>query len=209
MYLFTRAGRIAPGSVVEAMTFVSAVTEKVHQETGLDVHAWGASMSPELGTVVWATTVESLADLEAAEDKLAVSDPFIALTEKGAKLFAGPFTDRLAQIVSGQGDPSAQPAHYVTVASATAANGKLRQALADGVEVAEAATRISGAQTSFLVDSTGPYGGCSWVAGHPDIASVERGEAALMADDGWLELIDRIGPSFQEGARQSLYRLIL
>jgi hypothetical protein len=28
-----------------------------------------------------------------------------------------------------------------------------------------------------------------------------------MADDGWIELIDRVGPAYAQGASQSIYRL--
>lgn len=209
MYLFTRAGRFGPGSVREGMTFVTSVTEKVHQETGLDIHTWGASMSPELGTVVWASFVESLEQLEAVEDKLAVSDSFIALAESGAKLFVGPLQDRIAQVVVGARDPHAPLPSYVTVARAVAANGKLSDAMAAGVEIAETSTRITGVPTSFLVDTTGEYGGCRWNSGFADIGSLERAEAALMADDSWLKVIDRVGTCFQDGASQSIYRRII
>lgn len=209
MYLFTRAGRFGPGSVGEGMTFVTSITEKVHQETGLDVHSWGASMSPELGTVVWASFVESLEQLEAAQDKLAVSDSFIALAESGAKLFIGPLQDSVAQVVVGTYDRTAPLPSYVTVARATAANGKLTEALAAGEEIAETATRITGVPTSFLVNATGPFGGCRWNSGHADIASLERAEASLMSDASWLKLIDRVGACYQEGATQSIYRRII
>lgn len=209
MYLFTRAGRFGPGSVREGLTFVTSITEKVHQETGLDLHTWAASMSPELGTIVWATFVDSLEELEQAEDKLAVSDAFIALSESGAKFFIGPLQDGLAQVVVGDIDRSAPLPSYVTVARAIAANGKLSEAMAAGVEIAEASTRITGVPTSFLVDTTGPYGGCRWNSGFADIGSVERAEAALMADDSWLKLIDRVGTCFQQGANQSMYRRII
>lgn len=209
MYLFTRAGRLAPGAVREGMAFVVAVTEKVNQETGLDLHTWGASMSPELGTVVWATFVETLEELEAAQDKLAVSDQFIDLSEQGAKLFAGPLTDGLASVVHGTIDRTSPLPSYVTVARAIATNGKLSEALAAGVEIAETATRIGGVPTMFLADATGPFGGCRWNAGHADIASVERAEAALMADPEWLRLMDRIGPYFAQDASQSMYRRII
>lgn len=209
MYLFTRSGRFGPASVGEAMTFVSAITDKVHQESGLDVHSWAATLSPELGTVVWACFVDSLEELETAQDKLAVSDPFIALADSGAKFFTGPLEDGLAQVVSGNMDRSAPLPSYVTVARATATNGRLSDAMAAGVEIAEAATRITGVATGFLVDATGPYGGCRWNSGHADIASVERAEAALMADESWLQLIDRVGTCFQAGVTQSMYRRVI
>lgn len=209
MYLFTRTGRFGPGSVGEAMTFVTSVTDKVHQETGLDLHSWAATMSPELGTVVWAAFVDSLEELEATQDKLAVSDSFIALADSGAHLFTGPLQDGLAQVVVGSFDRTAPLPSYVTAARAIAANGKLSEAMAAGVEIAEAATKITGLDTGFLVDATGPYGGCRWNTGYPDIGSVERAEAALMADAKWLKLIDRVGPCFQEGVTQSMYRRVI
>lgn len=209
MYLFTRAGRLLPGAVREGIAFVTTINEKVHQETGLDVHTWGASMSPELGTVVWASLVESLEELEAADDKLAVSDSFLEMAEKGAKLFAGPLRDGLAQFVTAPVDRSAGLPSYVTVARATAQNGRLSEAMAAGVEIAEAATRISGVETAFLVDATGPFGGCRWQSGHTDIGSIQRSETALAESDEWLQLMDRIGPLYAQGAEQSIYRRII
>ena len=193
MYLFTRAGRLAPGAFREGAAFVAAITEKVNQDTGLDVHTWAASMSPELGTVVWANFVESLEELEAAQDKLNVSDQFIELAEK----------------VTGARDPSAPLPSYVGVARAIAANGHVSEAMAAGVEIAEASTRITGIPTMFLADVTGDYGGCRWNTGYADIGGMERAEAALVADESWLKLIDRIGPAFQEGATQSIYRRLI
>ena len=206
MYLFTRAGRFAPGSIREAVGFVTEVTEKVRQETGLDVHTWTSTMSPDLGTTVWATFVEHLEDLEQANDKLATSDSYLDLVEGGARFFAGPLSDGLAQVVSGERDPSAPLPNYITTARATAANGQLSAAIANGVEIAETATRITGAPTMFLVDATGPYGGCRWTTGLADIGELERSEAALMADESWVALIDRVGSSYTQDARQAIYR---
>jgi hypothetical protein len=206
MYLFTRAGRFAPGSVREAAGFVGAVTEKVRQETGLDVQAWASTLSPDLGTTVWATFVDDLEHLEEANDKLAVSESYLELVEQGGRLFAGPASDGLAQVVAGERDRSAPPPNYVTTARATAANGQLSAALANGVEIAETATRITGARTMFLVDVTGPFGGCRWTTGFPDIGELDRAESALNVSEEWLALIDRVGPSYTQDARQAIYR---
>jgi len=207
MYLFTRSGRFRPGATREAVTFVGEVTEKARQETGMDIHAWMATMSPEFGTVVWATFAEDLEHLEQANDKLAMSESFIDLTDRGAGLFAGPLSDALSQVVAGEVDPTTPPPNYVTMARADAANGQLRGAFAGGVEIAEAGARITGVPVLFLVAATGPYGGCAWSSGFADIGALEQAEAALMTDDGWLEVIDRVGPCYAEGASQAIYRL--
>lgn len=209
MYLFTRSGRFGNGGLRQSVEFVTAITEKVNQESGLEIHAWMASMSPELGTCTWATFVDSLEELEAANDKLALSDPYVELAEQGAPLFIGPLTDALASVVHGGRAPGADVPAYVGVARAVAANGQLSGAIAAGVELAEASERITGLPTTFLVSSTGPYGGCSWTTGYTDIAAMGRAQAALMADEGWLAMIDRIGTCFAEGATQSIFRRLV
>jgi hypothetical protein len=206
MYLFTRAGRFAPGSIRDAVNFVTEVTSTVRQETGLDVHTWASTMSPDVGTTVWATFVEHLTQLEQANDKLAASESYIELVEGGSRYFAGPFSDGLAQVVSGEPDPSAPLPNYITSARATAANGQLSTAMANGVEIAETATQVTGVPTMFLADVTGPYGGCRWTTGFADVNALERAEVALMADDRWLSLLDRVGSSYSQDARQALYR---
>lgn len=84
--------------------------------------------------------------LEQADDKLATSDSFNDLTDRGAELFVGPLSDMVGEV-----DPSAPRPNYVTVAQAVAANGKLRAASDGGVEIAEAASRITGHPTIFVV----------------------------------------------------------
>lgn len=209
MYLFTRSGRFGPGSIREAMAFTVEVTERVRQETSLDLHTWQVTMSPELGAITWAAFVESLEDLEAAQDKLAVSDQFTDLAEKGGGLFAGPLTDGLASVVHGQRDPDAPLPSYVSSARGTAANGRFGDALSGGIEIAEASTRITGIPTMFLVDSTGAYGGCRWTSGFADIAELERAESALAADESFVALIDRVGTAYQNGVTQTIYRRIV
>lgn len=206
MYLFTRAGRFAPGRNREVTAFVGAMTEKVHQETGLDVHAWASQMSPDLGTIVWAAFVDDLTHLEEAGDKLTVSDAIRDLFESGGHLLVGPLSDRLAQVLSGEPDPSEPLPSYVVTATGAAANGHLAAAMAGGIEIAEAATRISGARTAFMSSVTGAYGGCMWSTGFPDIGALERAEAALAADQSWPELIDRVGTTYAQGVRQGIYR---
>lgn len=209
MYLFSRAGRFGPGSIREAMGFVGKITEKVNQTTGLEVHAWMSSMSPDLGVVAWATFVEHLEQLEQANDKLAVDDAYLELVEKNAHLYDGPLADNLQTVVHGGPQQGAAVPAYVSVARAVGANGKLGQAIADGIEVATLSTELTGIQTSFLVAATGAYGGCSWNSGYESIGALEESEAKLNGNADWIALIDRIGPSYAQGASQALYRRIV
>jgi hypothetical protein len=209
MYLFSRAGRFGPGSIRDAMSFVGTVTEKVNQISGLEVHAWMSSMSPDLGVVAWATFVEHLEQLEQATDKLALDEGYIDLVEKNAHLYAGPLADSLQAVVHGGPQEGGTLPSYVSVARAVAANGKLGQAVADGIEIATLSTEITGIQTSFLMASTGPFGGCAWNSGYESISALEESEAKLNGNADWIALIDRIGSSYTEGASQAVFRRIV
>ena len=138
----------------DAITYVAAITEKVNQVSGLQINAWAATFSPSSATITWATFVEHLEQLEQANDKLAVADDYIDLVEKNAHLFAGPLQDGLSAVVHGGPDPAATaPPAYVSVARAVAANGKLTQAFADGVEIADQG--VGGHRASDLVPRRG------------------------------------------------------
>lgn len=208
MYLFTRSGQFRPGSLRASMAFVANVTEKVRQESDLDVHAWMATLSPTSGTCTWSAWVESLDELEAANDKLAVSTQFNEVVEAGAGMFAAPVRDQLATLVHGEVDPSVPLPGYVSVARAVAANGHLADSVSAGVEIAQAATEITGHRTGFLVGNTGTYGGCSWITGFDSIATLQAAEEALAADQSWLALVDRVGSRYAPGADQSIHRRI-
>lgn len=208
MYLFTRSRRVSSPDLVGAMGWVVTTTEQVRNITGHHVDAWGSVMSPDAGTIVWSLWADHLVDLEQASDKLAASPEYLDSVKQGDAFFEGPVADGLASLVHGSPDPDAE-VNYVTVASAVAAPGHLSDAISGGVEIAEHATRVSGQNTLFVMNATGPYGGCAWITGSPDVGVVEAGETALMGDPDWLKLIDRAGTAYNADAAQTMYRRIV
>jgi hypothetical protein len=192
-----------------AMGWTMGVTELVRSITGRPIDAWASVLSPDTGLVVWSMWVEHLSEIEQAADKLAASPEYLDSVKAGDQFGEGPVVDGLAALVHGELDLAAGPPSYVTVASAVAAPGHLSDAIAGGIEIAKHATRVSGQNTLFTVNSTGPYGGCAWLTGCPDIDTVESGEGALMADPEWLKLIDRVGTAYNNDAAQAMYRRIL
>jgi hypothetical protein len=205
MYLFTRSRRADPGDFVKAMESVGEITEQARKITGQPIEAWTAVMSPEVGTVVWTLWAERMAVIEQGGDALAADSGFQKLIEKADDHFEGPYVDNLATLVHGTPDLASAP-QYVTVATATAANGRVNDAIMGGIEIADLATKISGFNTLFLVGNTGPFGSCAWITGAPDVNAVDDGESALNADPEWVKLIDRVGPAFTQDAAQAIYR---
>ena len=196
------------GDFAGALAWSVGVTEQVRTITGRQVDAWGSVLSPDAGLVVWSMWAEHLSELEQASDKLMASPEYLESVAAGETFGEGAVVDSLATLVHGEIDPDAT-ASYVTVASAVAAPGHLSDAITSGIEIADHATRVSGQTTLFVVNSTGAYGGCAWLTAAPDIDTVERGEAALMGDPEWLQLIDRVGTAYNNDAAQAMYRRII
>jgi hypothetical protein len=208
MYLFTRSRRIGSADFAGTMDWIGTATGSVRSITGRDVNAWAAVMSPEFGTVVWSMWAESLAEVAAAGDGLAASSDWQKLVAQGDEFFEGPVVDGLASVVHGTPDPNAEPPEYVTVATAAAAAGRIGDAIAGGIEIADHVTKTTGQPTIFTVNATGLYGGVSWLTPSENIDAVDAGESALMADAEWLKLIDRVGPAYTPGAAQAIFRRI-
>jgi hypothetical protein len=194
MYLFTRSGRLRPGSTRDSLAWAIGVTEKVNQITSLDVGLWTTTLSPRLGTIAWSTFVEELTELEDADAKLAVDDIFVAEVDRGAQyLTADGVDDEIAQLVFGEIDPSAQP-KYVTVVRSELTPGSFGRGIEVGVQIAQRATEIGGEPTSFLVSSTGKYGGVTWVSATESLKELQQSEERVNTDPAFLQLVDAVSP---------------
>lgn len=205
MYLFTRRRRIDPAHAQSAMPWCVETGATVGEMTGLDVTVWGSFMSRDLGMVVWSTWAEHLSDLEKAFDKLLTSDSYNQRVAEGSELFVGPAEDGIARPLAGQ-PAEGGPPPYVTSVRAATRGGAMREALAVGAEIAQTASSITGADTMFVLEETGTYGGVGWITGHDGIEAIERSQDALAGNDSWLALVDRAGAVFQEGATQEIFR---
>jgi hypothetical protein len=199
MYLFLRTTRLAPAHLLDGMEWASAVTEKVNQVTSLTVRVWTPVMSPGVGTLSWGCFVETLSDLEAAETKLLADPIYLDLVKQGAELTTGGMDDATAQLLSPIPAKAIDPTH-VTVVMSQLANGNFQRGVAVGLEIAAEASRLSGLDTSFLLATTGIYGGCAWLTGATSLQELEDGQAAANADADFLALIDRSGDCFVQGA---------
>ena len=206
MYLFTRSWRVDPEHIVKALEWTGEITETGRKITGLQIDAWNAVLSPELGTVVWTLWSESIAQIQEAGDALMADAGYLKAIEKGADYFDGQAADGLATLVHGELNLDDNSFEYVGVATATAANGQLQAAFAAGIEIADHVTKVTGDNTLFIVNTTGPFGGLTWVTPAADAAAVDAAEAALMASADWLPLLDRVGQAFTPGGAQSLFR---
>jgi len=205
MYLFTRTGRLRPGSTRESVAWAVGITEKVNQITSLDVGLWTTFSSPGNGSLVWSTFVEDLQSLEDANAKLAVDDILVSEIDRGAQYADGNIDDELAQVVFGEIDPNANPKYVATVRSELAPGG-FGKGIAAGIEIAQRATAISGVPTAFLVSSTGKYGGVAWISATNTLAELQESENKVNSDAAFVAYVDSVGTAFVPGiTTQTIY----
>lgn len=210
MYLFTRTGRLGKGTIRESLDWAVGITEKVNQIVSIDVSLWTTILSPANGTLVWSSIVPDLQSLEDADSKLMVDDVFVSMLDKGTQLLENGVDDKVAQLVAGEVDPERNP-QYVTVVTSELNTGGFAKGVAAGIEIAQRATAITGLPTSFLVSSTGKYGGVSWVSPASSLAELEAAEAKINGDLGFIAYIDEVAPAaFVPGiTTQTIYRRIV
>jgi hypothetical protein len=208
MYLFSRSARLGAGKFRDAGAWAVGITEKVNQITEINVSLWAPVFSPGVGTLVWSSMVQDLAELENAEAKLLVDDAYVSEIDRGAEfLSAQGVDDHLSQLVHGELDPDQKPA-YVAVVTSVLAAGNFGSGIALGIEVCERVKQITGVPTAFAIDSTGAYGGVSWISAHANVQELERSEQAINSDAGFMEFIDsQVSHAYQpSGTAQTVYR---
>jgi hypothetical protein len=204
MYLFGRSRRVNPAHTRAAMAVAVEAGSRASGIIGRPVFTWASVLSAELGTVLWTARFDHLDELTAADDAVMADSEFGDWVEQNDSLFSGHTEDVVSQVIHNP--PTGEPGPYLTLVRAVAANGSLGEAMGLGVEIADAASRITGRQTMFVATVTGPYGGVGWITSVPDLAATEAANDALSSNEEWLKLVDRAGHAYAPGASTSILR---
>ena len=204
MYLFARRRAVNLAQTRAALAAAVEAGSRVSQLTGIPVYTWSHVLSPDVATVAWTCRVEHLDELIEAQDKMAASDELMTWIEQNDSLFSGTIEDSVLQVIHGSATPT--PAPFAQVARGVCANGSMSDAISNGIEISEVASRVTGLTTLFGVSLSGMYGGVAWVTGAPDLGTVETANASLQANDEWRKVVDRAGHAFQPGVTQTLLR---
>ena len=192
-------GRAAVATAVEAGA-------RAGELLGMPVFVWSSIFSIDGAAVSWSARVEHLADAVAIDDTLFADDGFAQWAEDNDGMFVGPTADSIWQVVHGA--PSGPPKQHLQATRAVCGNGTVSDAMALGVELADAAAGITGVPVMFVAGVTGAYGAVGWLSGVDDLADAEAANAALSADHDWLKLVDRAGHAFAPGTSTDMLRRI-
>ena len=199
MYLMSRRTRVNSAA---GLDWAVTILGRVKEVTGNDVNLWGTVYSSGFGTITWTSWWSDLGSMEKAFAELQVDPTYVALAAAGAPLIEGGVDDQLLQTVAGEPGPGTGTgtAQYVASVQAVCAAGGIVRAMTAGVEIAEKATAIGGADTIFVRGLTGPYGRIGWLTGYEDLAAVGEAQDRLAADASWLDYLDGTKGCFVEGA---------
>jgi hypothetical protein len=206
MYIFARSRRLNPGSMRAGIAAAVEGGSKASELIGQPVFVWTSVLSPTVGTVVWSMRVDDLDALIGFGDTIGADDGFDEWVRSTEPLFEGPLTDGAAEVLAGE--PTGPPADYLSVVAGTCANGSMAEGMSFGVEIAEAATRITGHRTMFAAAVAGAYGSVTWVTGVPNLAALSAANRTLSSDPEWLKLVDRAGHAFAQGVEGTILRRI-
>jgi hypothetical protein len=200
-FIFNRAGRIAPGNLLDAMSWAVQITEKVNSVVDTPFSLWSTVLSPKIGTLSWSTVVADLADLTALDEKLMSDGSYLELVEKGGKYIdAEGMNDTVASIVHA--DPYERDTlAYAAITTATLAPGHMVDGVQLGVEIANKVHALSGCATMFGTSLTGRYGEVGWIALCDSIEQVQLLNTSMAADAEWLDMLDsRVSKAYTPGS---------
>lgn len=206
MYIFARTRGIHPAHARDGVAAAVEAGTRASTITGLPIFVWSSLFSAEVGAVMWSCRVEQLDELITAQDALLASDDFDQFLRERDNLFVGPIADTVSEVVHGA--PTDGPGAYIQVVRAVCANGSLSEGMATGVELAEAAKRITDRTTMVVTPVAGAFGSVGWITSFDDLGSMRAANTMLTADGEWLKLVDRAGHVYASGVTTSILRRI-
>jgi hypothetical protein len=205
MYLFSRT--VTLGGLPRASSaWAVEITSYVNDHTDKDVTLWSSTFGMPLGTLTWATWVDSLADIQASFGGLLEDDGYESLLARGAELTTAPGADMLREVVYGELGDQAPPIGAVsTMTTATIANGKYGEGVAWGAQMAEHVQSLTGNRSFFLRDVFGTFGQVTWLTGAADAAATDAAMTAINGDAEYLKRLGDVGDLFLPGSgRQAM-----
>ncbi len=209
MYQFARILTLQ-GDPRETMPWAAEVTAKAKAVTGLDISLWGAVFGYPAGTLAWSTIVEGRAQLSGAMSKLPADNAYLDLVVKAREWTTGPAEDILRSAVhGGPGDEPPAVGAIAAVTRAVAATGKMSEAVAWAVDMAQHASSVTGTNVSLLVDAYGDFGGMAFISTVADMAAADATADALQADADYMGKVGASAGLFVDGSahRSLLQRL--
>jgi hypothetical protein len=198
MMIFGAQIQAKPGRGGEAGAKVAELRDSVSAAVDMPVHAWAIVAGAPTGAYGLSSRVDGTGHLIDTLGKLSSNEHYQKLAAETADLWAEPTRTTLSEVIATAGDPGA-PSPIISVTTATIAFGHMQAAMTWGTEVLEHVAEISGLSGMLTTASAGNLFDMSWIFGSESGAAADAANAAIAADAGYFELIDRAAGHFVEG----------
>lgn len=200
MHLFSRTATLT-GPPRESSAWARDITAYVNEHTSKQVTLWASTFGRPVGTLTWATWVDSFADMQAAFAGLLDDDGYDDMLRRGSDFIHAPAVDMLRELVHGELGDEVPPIGAVSMmTTATISNGKYEEGVTWGAEMAAHVQSITNLRSFFLRDVFGTFGQVTWLVGAPDMAGIDTATAAINADLDYLKRIGDVGDMFVTGS---------
>ena len=182
------------------------ITEAVNTSTHLNVALWQGLFGAPVGTLAWTAQLDNLTTLEAASDALAGDAGYLSLVAKARDWATGPPVDTLLRVAHTAGGEFVRPAvgGYVEATIAVPAVGKLAEAGAFGVEIADIHAKLTDASVLFATSEYATYGEVQWLSAYPSAAAVDAAADLIAKDASYGKKVDTAGDLFVAGLSRRL-----
>ena len=210
MIIFQRLATFE-GPPEEVAPWALEITEAVNQRTHLNVSLWQGLFGGPVGTLAWSALVDNLTVLEAATDLLMGDAAYTSLLSKARDWTTTPPEDFLLRMIHTAGGDYVRPdvGAYAEGTVAVPAEGKLAQAGAFGVEIADLHSKLTHSSVLFCTSEYGAFGEMRWLALYDSAAAVDNAAEAIAKDQDYGAKLDAAVGLFVEGlARRTLARRI-
>jgi hypothetical protein len=198
MYIFSRTITLNRHKLMEATGAAVEVAAMVSDIGGLPVSVFATRYGETLNTLMWSARVESQTELQGVTDKLIANADYLQWITTHSELFESAPLDRLASVVASS--LMEGPKRFYNVLTATAANGRMGDAVAFGIKAQQFVSDALGLPTAFLVPVYGPFGAVVWLTGADSMSHLDGAVEMQMTNPDYHTLVAEAGPLFVESS---------
>jgi hypothetical protein len=202
MLIFSRTLHVSPGKEMEAVPYAVEVAARVTEITGHAISVYLHNYGPMNGALMWSTRMESQAELHVAQEKLAADTAYGAWIAEHAPLFTGHPLDRLVTVIAAS-NMTDTPRRFYSVLMATAANGKIAEAVEFGVRSQQFVADTLGLSTAFCGSVYGTWGEVGWLTGGDSMEDIDRLSAMQYTNADFQALVAESSDLFLASSGQS------
>jgi hypothetical protein len=196
MYIFSRRVTARPDQLAQGLAAAVEIGQKASTVAGRPIGVYHARFGAPMGSILYSTRVETMAELEAMTNKMSADKKYAEWIAPMRAMFTPP-EDAVVSIISSS--ITAPGARYVSGTMAIPANGKVAAAVEFGVKV-QSHMSNAGFKSAFGSYPFGPYGALQWLTALDSWAELDKLNGFFATDPGFAAFLVEAGTLFVEGS---------